>query len=132
MGGALALTLVAQSARASVITDVTEVAGEVAFTSFEAPFGISPSYFNGPRSTFPDSIFIRGRGGASDPLGGPTLATLTVIPSTYTYAVPTEENLLNVGATVVSVPEPGPVALVGLGLVALGLAGLSLVRPRRH
>ena len=110
-----------------------------AFTSFDGPFGTSLSYFSSPSSFSGDDFFIWGQGGgtaqvgvsvgyvsggaiASEMVFSGTIAGFTMIPGPYTYTLPHDTILLNIGAPV---PEPTTGLLLGLGALSL------LVRRRR-
>ena len=109
-----------------------------AMTSFDGAFGTSTAFFSGPSSVFGNDFFIWGQGGATEQVGvqvgyssgdaissgmifsGATFASLSLLTGTYNYAIPNDTITLLIGAS--SVPEPGTLALLGIGLFGMGLA----------
>src|ERR1022692_892470 len=53
-------------------------------------------------------------------LSGETIAGMTLIPGTYTFTIPNDTIILDIGGS--SVPEPGTLVMFGSGII--GLAGI--------
>ena len=53
-------------------------------------------------------------------LSGETIAGMTLIPGTYTFTIPNDTIILDIGGS--SVPEPGTLVMFGSGII--GLAGV--------
>jgi hypothetical protein len=110
-----------------------------AMTSFDGPFGTSTTFFSTPSSVSGDDFYIWGNGGMTQQVGMPvgylsgslitsemifsnaTIASFTMIAGTYNYAIPNDNIILNIGQGGGKVPEPATLALMGLGLLGMGL-----------
>jgi len=108
-------------------------------TSVSLPFGTSTS-FDLSSSTSGDAFSIWGNGGGTPLVGvatgytsgspisgsmvlsGVTIAGLTLIPGTYTFTIPNDTIILEIGGSS-SVPEPSTWLMLLPGFAALGLAG---------
>ncbi len=106
-------------------------------TGVSLPYGTSGTYFTSS-STSGDAISIWGFNGGQPQVGvttgytsgtsisadmtiaGETIAGMTLIPGTYTFTLPSDTIILDIGSS--SVPEPGTLLMFGSGII--GLAGV--------
>ena len=112
-------------------------------TSVSLPYGTSGTYFTSS-STSGDAISIWGFNGGQPQVGvttgytsgtpisadmtiaGQTIAGMTLIPGTYTFTLPSDTVILDIGGT--SIPEPSTWVMMLNGLATLGLAGYRRAR----
>ncbi|MDJ0941678.1 MAG: PEP-CTERM sorting domain-containing protein [Woeseiaceae bacterium] len=110
-----------------------------AMTFFDGPFGTSGTFFSNPSSVFGDDFFIWGNAGNIAQVGvavgyesgdainsgmifaDATIASLFMTEGTYNYGIANDTITLIIGG-VRAVPEPGILALLGIGLFGIGLA----------
>ena len=106
-------------------------------TSVSLPYGTSGNYFTSG-ITSGDAFSIWGYTGSTPLVGlptgytsgspisadmtlsGETIAGMTLIPGTYTFTIPNDTIILDIGGS--SVPEPGTLVMFGSGII--GLAGI--------
>lgn len=114
-----------------------------ALTGFDGPFGTLLTYFSSPSASTGTNFAIWGNAGMTEQLlidsafvsgsavngglvyNGASFASLGLTAGSYVYSLPSDTITLIVGARQ-QVPEPGTIALAGLGLL-----GLSAWRRRR-
>jgi hypothetical protein len=112
-------------------------------TSVMLPYGTSGTYFTSS-STSGDAISIWGFLGGQPQVGvttgytsgtpisadmvisGQTIASMTLIPGTYTFTIPSDTIILNIAGT--SVPEPSTWTMMLSSFGAFGLAGYRRLR----
>ena len=113
-------------------------------TSVSLPYGTSGAYFTSS-STSGDAISIWGFGGGQPQVGvstgytsgtaisadmtiaGETIASMTLIPGTYTFTLPNDTVILDIAGTT-SVPEPSTWTMMLSSLGAFGMAGYRRLR----
>jgi hypothetical protein len=106
-------------------------------TSVSLPYGTSGNYFTSG-ITSGDAFSIWGYTGSTPLVGlptgytsgspisadmtlsGETIAGMTLIPGSYTFTIPNDTIILDIGGS--SVPEPGTLVMFGSGII--GLAGI--------
>ena len=106
-------------------------------TNVSLPYGTSANYFTSSL-TSGDAFSIWGYSGGTPLVGlptgytsgspisadmtlsGETIAGMTLIPGTYTFTIPNDTIILDIGGS--SVPEPGTLVMFGSGII--GLAGV--------
>ena len=114
-------------------------------TGLDLPFGTDPTFFTSS-ITSGDGFLIWGDGGQTPYFGvpagyqsgnsifgdlvlqGQTIAGLSLIPGTYTFTIPNDTIVLEIGGT--SVPEPSGLAMMLNGLAVVALAGYRRARVR--
>jgi hypothetical protein len=107
-------------------------------TSVDLPFGTDTTFFTSS-TTSGDAFSIWGESGGTPVVGlttgyvsgtpisadmvllGESIAGMTLIPGTYTFTIPNDTIILEIGGT--SVPEPSTWVMMLNGLAALGFAG---------
>jgi hypothetical protein len=112
-------------------------------TSVSLPFGTSGNFFTSS-STSGDAFSIWGFGGGTPLVGvstgytsgtpisadmvisGETIASMTLIPGTYTFTIPSDTITLVIAGN--TVPEPSTWTMMLNGIAALGFAGYRRLR----
>ena len=112
-------------------------------TSVDLPFGTDTTYFTSSLTTG-DAFSIWGESGGTPLVGlttgyisgtpisadmmfpGLTIADMTLIPGTYTFRIPNDTIILNIGG--VTTPEPSALAMMLNGLAVVGFAGYRRFR----